>query len=239
MQTFATAASSPDSSSISGSAGLRRAMVDCQIRPFDVTDGQVIEAFLEIPRENFVGAANSAVAYSDGQLCVSSGSRRRFLLEPMVLARLLQGARITGECRVLDVGGGNGYTAAILSGLAREVVALEADAGFTQAAATACAALGCGNVTAITGDLANGASGEGLFDVIIVNGAIEAGFEPLLAMLAPGGRLLAVRREAGASGRAARAVRFDVTAGKASSRSLFDAAGRTLEVFETRPAFAF
>ncbi len=221
------------------SADLRRAMVDCQIRPFDVTDAALLEVFYAMPREAFLSPANTALAYSDGALMDSAGNQQRRLLEPMVLARLLQGAELGGACAVLDVGGAGGYSAAILSQLCKRVVALENSAEFSQRAAAACVALGCANVETITGDLNIGAPEKGPFDVILVNGAVEVGLETLLAQLSPGGRLLTICREAGHSGRACRATRFDAINGGGSGRRLFDAAASTLPGFAVKPVFAF
>lgn len=218
---------------------LRRMMVDCQVRPFDVTDQAIIAALLAVPREKFVGAENMDVAYCDAALTVQGSTERRKLLAPMVLARLLQAADLTPDCRVLDVAGANGYSAAVIARLAGSVVALESDANFTRQAKIQFAEQGISNATAVTGALDAGASGEPPFDVILVNGAVEQGLETLLSRLAPGGRLLAIRRAPGEPGLAAKATRYEAIAGKIGMRSLFAGAATTLAPFATRPAFAF
>ena len=225
--------------SFAESSALRQAMVDCQVRPFDVTDQAVLGAMLAIPREVFAGAANQAICYSDAILTVKGESATRRLLAPMVLARLAQNAGLTDSSRVLDVGGGPGYSAAILASLAGHVVALEADAGFSGAAKSAFAALGLTNAEAVTGSLDRGAPEKGPFDVILVNGAVEGGLEGLFACLAPGGRLLAIQRAPGHGGLAGRAVCYTETGGKTGSRRLFDAAAEVLAPFAAKPAFAF
>ena len=214
---------------------LRRMMVDCQVRPFDVTDQAVLNAMLDVPREKFVGAENAAIAYSDAPLTLLAGEKRQ-LLAPMVLARLIQAADITPGCRVLDVAGAAGYSAAILAKLAGRVVALESDPAFTARATALFAELGIVNAHAITGALDSGGAGQGPFDVILVNGVIERGLEGLLASLAPGGRLVAIQRSAGQSGKA---VRYDAVAGNIGSRTLFEATGSILAPFASRPTFAF
>lgn len=220
-------------------ADLRRMMVDCQVRPFDVTDQAVLGIMLAVPRERFVGAQNAAIACSDAVLTVKGAGESRRLLTPMVLARLIQAANLTPASRVLDVAGGAGYSAAVLAGLCAHVVALESDAGLTAQARANCEALGLANVEAVTGSLAAGLPAKGPFDVILVNGAVESGLEGLIGNLAPGGRLLAIRREPGQSGLAGKATRYDVVAGVRGARTLFDAAGSILPGFARKAAFSF
>ena len=220
-------------------ADRRKTMVDCQIRTFDVTNLEVIDAFLATPREGFVACEDLALVYSDGLQTVAAGDARRVLLAPMVLARLLQGADIDRGCRVLDVGGAFGYSAAILSQIAGSVVALESEAAFSTTAAANFARLGLDKVRTITGPLAHGAPAEGPFDVILANGAVEEGLDSLFAQLAPGGRLLCVMRAPGQVGRSGKATRFDRIGTDVSSRFLFDAAAPILAGFERKPQFLF
>ena len=218
----------------------RQTMVDCQIRTFDVTDSDVITRFERVPREIFVPGPLRTLAYSDAPLEVADGQGgRRALLTPLVLARMIQGAQIRPGDRVLDVGGASGYTAAIVAGLAAEVVALESSAAFSQQAAANAAALGLSNVRTATGSL-DGAGLTGPFDVIIVNGAVEAGLDPLIGLLSPQGRLVAIDKSTDDStGRAAKATRFDRVGADASRRPLFDAGAPVLPGFERPRAFVF
>lgn len=220
-------------------ADRRKTMVDCQIRTFDVTDIAVIDAFLATPREGFVACEDLALVYSDAPQTVAVGDARRVLLAPMVLARLLQGADIDKGCRALDVGGASGYSAAILAQLAGSVVALESEPGFSAAAAANFARLDLDPIPTVTGPLAQGAPADGLFDIILVNGAVEEGLESLFAQLAPGGRLLCVMRGPGQVGRSGKATRFDRIGGDVSSRFLFDAAAPILPSFGRKPQFVF
>jgi len=231
MLDFAPVSTSP--------ADRRKTMVDCQLRTFEVTDLSVLDAFQAIPREMFLASTDLAVVYSDAQQTVTSDGVSRVLLAPMVLARVIQAADIDRGCRVLDVGGGSGYSAAILAQLAGSVVALESDKTFSAAAAANAAALGIESLRIVTGPLADGAAAEGPFDVILVNGAVEQGLEALFAQLAPGGRLLCVMRAPGQVGRAAKAMRFDRIGSDVSSRFLFDAAAADLEGFARKPQFLF
>ena len=107
-------------------ATARRMMVDGQVRTADVTDLELIAAMAALPRERFVPAALAEQAYRDGDIAIGDG---RVLLKPMVLAKLIQAARVRGSDHVLDVGCGTGYSSAVLARLAGSVVALEEDAG--------------------------------------------------------------------------------------------------------------
>lgn len=115
---------------MSGFATARQNMVDCQVRPSDVTDNRIIDAMLEVPREAFVPGNQRALAYLDLDLDVSEGSgAKRFLIKPAVTARMLQAAEIKDTDKVLVVGGAAGYTAAVIAKFAGQVVATEADFG--------------------------------------------------------------------------------------------------------------
>ena len=109
-------------------AQARRMMVDSQVRTFDVNDLAVLAAFDEVPREGFVPAGRESLAYMDQNLPVSDGDgpgERRFMLAPMVLARMIQALELAPGQRVLDIGGGLGYSAAVLLRLGCSVIALE------------------------------------------------------------------------------------------------------------------
>src|SRR5260370_11450328 len=107
-------------------------MVESQIRPNKVTDPAVIEAMLAVPRERFVPEALRGVAYVDEDIPLGGG---RYLMEPMVLGRLLQSAAIARTDAVLDVGCGSGYASAVMARLARNVIALEEDPALARQAA--------------------------------------------------------------------------------------------------------
>jgi protein-L-isoaspartate(D-aspartate) O-methyltransferase len=218
-------------------AALRRRMVDCQVRTFDVTDQAVIARLLEVPREKFLPQNLATLAYSDLaiDLPVAGGKSRR-LLAPLVFARMVQASKAGPQDRVLDVGGATGYSAAVLAGLALSVIALECEAEFC-AKAKACLADEPLPVKVVEGDLTKPPAGEGPFDLIFVNGAIEANYAPLIDALAPLGRMVAVYREAGS---VSRAVLFGKDEhGDIGQRRLFDAAAATLPGFEKAPAFVF
>src|ERR1700691_4814269 len=107
-------------------AAQRLAMVNGQLRTCDVTDVSVLAAFLDVPRERFVSPSLAKLAYVDRDVPAANADARR-LLAPRTLARLLQAAEIAPGERALDVGGGAGYSAALLQQLGASVVAIESD----------------------------------------------------------------------------------------------------------------
>jgi len=213
-------------------ARARRTMVDCQIRPNDVTVSRVVDAFLEVPRENFVPAPKQALAYLDADIAVGS-STPRYLIQPMVLAKLVQAAEITHTDNVLDIGVATGYSSAVMSLLAAKVVALESDAGLVEDARTALAAYA--NVSVATGPLEGGHAASGPYDVIMLQGSIDEVPDQIFASLKEGGRLLAVIGQ----GRAARATLFVRADNDFSGRVIFDAAVAALPGFARKPVFTF
>jgi protein-L-isoaspartate(D-aspartate) O-methyltransferase len=214
---------------------LRRSMVDSQIRPNDVTDPRIIEAMLELPRERFVPRARANLAYLDDDLSVSEGSVKRCLIEPMVLARLVQALQLSETDRALDIGGATGYSTALLARLARHVVMVEEDPTLISAARQNLSELGIGNVEFATGPLKAGAPGKGPFDAILLNGSVEVVPQDLLAQLEEGGRLAAVV-QGSPPGRATLYVR---AGGVVSQRPVFDAAVTPLPGFEAPRGFVF
>src|SRR5579864_5949021 len=183
-----------DAKSAENFAMLRRHMVDGQLRTCDVTDLTLLAAFDTIARETFVAPAHASLAYLDRQV-LALGSSERLLLAPMVLARLIQAARIQPGDKALDVAGGSGYSAMIFAALETRVVALESDEGAFAVAKTLTARSPL--VTMVAGPLTKPAPG-GPFDVILVNGAFERSPIELLDQLAPGGRLVGVDASFGA-----------------------------------------
>ena len=230
-------------SDLKDSAIQRQTMVDCQIRTFDVTDQRLIARFLEVPRERFIPDEVRDLAYSDVGFTIrpdKEGGEGRYLLPPLILARLIQGARVRPTDRALDVAAGAGYSTAVLAGLAAEVVVLESSSERRQDLETRLAAFGLGRLQVIDRDLKQGVAEAAPYDVILVNGAIETGLEQLFKQLAEGGRLLAIQRsELDPTGRAAKAFCFEKRNGQVGSRYLFDASAPILASFRRPPAFAF
>jgi protein-L-isoaspartate(D-aspartate) O-methyltransferase len=214
------------------SAERRLKMVNGQLRTQDVTDAAVLKAILTVPRERFVAQAFAKHAYLDQDIPASGGSGRK-LLAPRTVGRLLQAAAVKPGNRALEVGGGSGYGAALLSELGAFVVAVESEAG--AVAATRAALAGYGDVKVIQGGLDKGAPDLGPFDVILLNGAFEIAPLTLIDQLAAGGRLVGL--DARSASR--RAVLIEKTGTGTSERSLFDASGDVLPGFAKTPSFSF
>src|SRR5207248_581387 len=157
-------------------AAARRMMVDGQIRTSDVTDRRVIAAMLEAPRERFVPENMMALAYLDRDLPVNGpeeGRGTRYLLKPMVIAKLVQAAELEPSDRVLDVGCATGYSSAVLGRLAGSVVALEEEPELAAAAAANLQAVGADNVSVVKGPLIAGWPPAAPYDVIFLDGGAE------------------------------------------------------------------
>ena len=211
-------------------------MVENQLRANKVTDERLIDAMRECPRERFAPPAKRSVAYADEDLPIAPG---RWLMEPMLFARLAQLAEIEEGDLVLDVGVGLGYGAAVLARLASAVVALEEDPDLAEEAAKALGELeaGAGDTVVVeTGPLSEGWSGQAPYDVIFLEGAIEARPTALLDQLADGGRLVAMQR--GPNG-VQRGTLYLKRGGSVAERAVFDGATPVLPGFAAAPAFTF
>jgi protein-L-isoaspartate(D-aspartate) O-methyltransferase len=214
-------------------AAARLTMVESQLRTNKVTDEALLEAFLAVPRERFVPPALRGTAYVDDNLPLGNG---RYLMEPMVFARLLQLAEIGRGDHVLEIGCATGYGTAVLARLARSVVAIESDAGLARQATARLRELAIGNAAVIEAALAAGYPGRAPYDVIVCAGALTRVPPAIAQQLADRGRLVAVLQEAGGMGRAV----LVTSAGGALSRwPAFDAAVPLLPGFQTEPSFTF
>lgn len=172
-----------------GAAAMRAAMIDSQLRTNDVIDPDVVAAMAAVPREAFVPAALSSVAYMDRAIALGDG---RALNPPLVTGRLLVEAAVRPGMRVLLVGAATGYTAALLAKLGAEVHAVEERADLIEAAR---AAAGDPAIAWTQGPLAAGAPKAAPFDRLIIEGAVETLPDALVAQLAEGGRIVAARRD--------------------------------------------
>ncbi|MBF0130214.1 MAG: protein-L-isoaspartate O-methyltransferase [Alphaproteobacteria bacterium] len=210
----------------------RRNMVDSQIRTNRVTDPLLLDALGAVPREEFVPKAIRGIAYVDDDLDIGAG---RCLMEPMVLARLLQLAEINPSDVVLDVGCATGYSSGVLAGIAATVLALESDPDLSEEAAAVLAAQGVDNVAVVTGPLDEGYPAQAPYDVIVFQGAIGAVPERIRAQLADGGRLVAVVQD-GPIGRATLITRTGDAFGR---RVAFDASVSPLPGFVPKAGFVF
>lgn len=164
---------------------MRRAMVVSQLRTTGVSDPRVVAAMGAVPRERFVPADRAGVAYADVLVPLGAG---RMLNPPVALGRLLTEAQPRPSDRALVVGAATGYSAAVLSRLAGSVVAVEDDRELLQTARTALAGSA---IEVVEAPLAGGHADGAPYDLILIDGAVEAVPEALIAQLVDGGRLAA------------------------------------------------
>ncbi|MBM3491795.1 MAG: protein-L-isoaspartate O-methyltransferase [Alphaproteobacteria bacterium] len=210
----------------------RRSMVQGQVLTNKVTDEQVTEALLTVPREAFVPRELRGVACVDEDLPLAPG---RYLMEPMVLARLLQVAELKDSESVLNVGCGTGYVAAVLARLAGGVVALESQAELAARARQLLAQQGVANVVIVEADLPAGHAAQAPYDAILIEGAVECLPAALPGQLAEGGRLICIER----TGAVGHAVLYRKVGGLVARRELFDAQAPLLPGFSKPRGFRF
>jgi protein-L-isoaspartate(D-aspartate) O-methyltransferase len=215
-------------------ARARRNMVDGQLRPNRVTNSRLLAVVGELPRERFLPDTLRAVAYADDDVPLGNG---RFLLEPMVLVRLVQYLQAQESERAMVVASGRGYGAALLSRLVKEVVAVESGQALAGAAEQAFKELGLTNIQQTVGKLEQGASQSAPFDVILIEGAVQQIPQAILDQLAEGGRLSTV--VAGPPGALGVAQLIVKDGGITSSRPLFDAGAPLLPGFAPPARFTF
>ncbi len=213
----------------------RNNMVDCQIRPNRVTDPRVLDAMRSLPREQFLPPGLAAHAYVDEDQPLGNG---RVMLEPLVIARLAQMARVRAGDRVLVAGAGTGYGAAILAACDGAVTALEEDDRLMAIALRVLPRLAPA-VRLVDGRLSAGLPGGGPWDAIVIEGAVTAIPDVYAAQLAIGGRLVTVLSAPDASGgRAILAERIG-EGQRLRSREMFDCSTPLLPSLRPAAAFVF
>lgn len=213
----------------------RETMVNSQIRTVDVTDSQVIAAFLKVRREAYVPAMRRHIAYCDGDIALDSTHGGRALPNAGAWARLVQLLAPAPDDRILMVGSAGGYGAAVLARLVRQVVAIEADSALAEASRAAWRGEDMTNIELREGNLAQALSAQERFERIIVEGAIEFVPDELPRRLTGDGRLVAVV----GAGRSARACLFIGSCDNAPAQPKFDVALPRLPGFDKQPQFEF
>ncbi|MEO6113343.1 MAG: protein-L-isoaspartate(D-aspartate) O-methyltransferase [Sphingomicrobium sp.] len=169
-------------------AAPRADMVDRQIAARGIDDPRLLEAFAAVPRELFVAPELGSRAYDDGPLPIGQGQT---ISQPYIVALMIAAAEVGPDDRVLEVGAGSGYAAAILGHIAREVVSIECHAVLAEQARQRIAALGLDRVNIVEGDGTLGWPGGAPFDAILVAAAAPRVPRALLDQLrSPGGRLV-------------------------------------------------
>lgn len=214
-------------------AAARHNMVEGQVRPNKVTDPRLVDAMMQIPREVFVPKAARGIAYVDEDIPVAPG---RFLLEPMVLARMLQVAEVGPDDVVLDVGCATGYSTSVLGRLAATVVGVECDPDLARRATEALAEVGADNTVVINAALTQGYPAQAPYDVIVVNGSMAEVPAAVADQLADHGRLVGVVIGRNGVGEVRLYRRIG---GTLSSRAVFEAKPPFLPGLEPKPVFEF
>ena len=175
-------------------------MIEQQIRPWEVLDANVLALLGRVRREAFVPPAHQALAFADMELPLTQPAvEGKVMLAPKVEARLLQDLQLKPTDKVLEVGTGSGYMAALLASLAQRVVSIEIDADLARFARDNLKRAGITNADVRTADAAANdfaaCKAEGPYDAIVLSGSVAEIPAALLALLAPGGRLVAIAGE--------------------------------------------
>jgi protein-L-isoaspartate(D-aspartate) O-methyltransferase len=212
-------------------------MIEQQIRPWDVLDPGVLELLAVVKREDFVPPAYAAMAFFDTEVPLpASNGAVESMLSPKVEARLLQELAVRKHERVLEIGAGSGYMAALLSHKARQVVTVERDPALAEFARKNLKRAAVANVSVVEGDAAKGLPTSGPFDVILLSGSVASVPQSLLSALSVGGRLAAIVGQAPVM-RATLVTR--VSEREYRSVELFDTLAPRLHGFDEPSRFVF
>ncbi|MGE0331684.1 MAG: protein-L-isoaspartate O-methyltransferase [Ramlibacter sp.] len=164
-------------------------MIEQQIRPWDVLDPEVLALLSVVKREDFVPLAHKALAFVDMELPLPEGE---YMLAPRVEARMLQQLQVQKHEKVLEIGAGSGYMAALLAHRAQRVISLDIKPALAQLARANLQQAGITNAEVREADGAGDVSVDGPFDVIVLSGSVAEVPKTLLAQLKTGGRLAAI-----------------------------------------------
>ena len=168
-------------------AELRERMVRRQIEARGISDPAILNAFREVPREAFVSPDYARDAYDDHPLPIEAGQT---ISQPYIVALMIEAAEVRSGDRVLEVGAGSGYAAAVMSRIAGEVIGIERQHDLVEVARRRLKRLGYDNVRIVEGDGTRGCPEEAPFDAILAAASGSHVPQPLVSQLAPGGRLV-------------------------------------------------
>jgi protein-L-isoaspartate(D-aspartate) O-methyltransferase len=209
----------------------RTVMVDTQVRPSDVTKFPIIDAMLSVPREAFVPQLLREAAYLGENLDLAEG---RVVLDPRILAKMLDALDIQPDDLVLDIGPAYGYSSAIIAHMAEAVVGVEPDAELAEEAQRILSEHDVDNVLVQQADLTAGAPEHGPYDAVAVQGGIERLPDAIAAQIKDGGRIACIFMQ-GTMGVVRIGYKYD---GRITWRDSFDAGAPVLPGFEKRSEFA-
>ena len=217
----------------------RQKMIEGQLVPGNIMNEEIVAAMRELPRELFVPTALKGSAYVDQNLEVGRG---RYLLAPLLLARLLLLAEVKPDDTVLDIGCASGYSTAVLARLAYKVVAVEEQMELAEQARQLLSRMHINNAEVITGAMAPGYPSSGPYQAILVNGSVQVLPSSLTDQLAEGGRLVVVQNISHVPGGVAglgNVLLYRKTNGYLSHKTVFDASVPVLHGFEEKKQFVF
>lgn len=177
----------PDDAAAHGFEELRLRMVRQQLERRGITDTRVLDAMRKVPREEFVDEASRADAYKDCPLPIGLGQT---ISQPFTVAFQCQALLLRGDERILEIGTGSGYCAAVLSLLGTEVISLERIPELARQATKTLRRLDYHNVSVVATDGTLGLRERGPYDAILVTAGGRSLPEPLVEQLAPGGRIV-------------------------------------------------
>jgi len=212
----------------------RKNMVENQIRANKVTSLNIINAFLDVPREKFVPDALQEISYVDEDIQLS---RNRFMMKPMILARLFQSLNLKGNENILHVGSNSGYGSAILSRMCSSVISLESEKKLFETSIHTFSNMGFDNVVPLHGSMENGVEKEAPFDIIFIEGSIETEPKSLFGQLNENGKLIAIIRPANI--KIGKAKLFFKISNEIGLENLFDAQVSKLSIFKSKTKFSF
>jgi protein-L-isoaspartate(D-aspartate) O-methyltransferase len=168
-------------------AAEREAMVERQIESRGITDPKILEAFRAVPREEFLSSEYRDLAYGDHPLPIEAGQT---ISQPYIVALMIKAAEVKPGDKVLEVGAGSGYAAAVMSRIAGSVLAIERQPDLVASASERMRRLGYDNVRIVEGDGTRGWPDEAPFDAIVAAASGSHVPETLVEQLAPGGRIV-------------------------------------------------
>ena len=165
----------------------REAMVERQLRRRGITEPDILDAFRAVPREAFISDEHAHLAYGDHPLPIEA---KQTISQPYIVALMIQAAAIKPGDRVLEVGAGSGYAAAIISRIAEKVIAIERQHELVEIARERMRRLGFGNVEIVEGDGTKGWRDEAPYDAILAAASGSHVPRALIEQLAPNGRIV-------------------------------------------------
>ena len=212
-------------------------MIEQQIRPWEVLDPDVLALLSRVRREDFVPPAARALAFFDTEIPLAEGGRDgRIMLSPKVEARLLQALQLSRTDRVLEIGSGSGYMAALLAHQCRHVLSLEIDPQLAEIAGRNLQRAGLTHAQVRRADGSGGWPADAPFDAILLSGSVAEVPQILLDQLKPDGRFVAIVGDLPVM----RALRLtQVGASQFTRTELFDTVAPRLRGFAEPTAFHF